>query len=96
MCLIKAKLTIPRVQCKKMIAENPRKIAELEADLPDWQKLLTGLRKVQPQAARANKLRTEDIPKLESDLQTAITKHADIAAKAEEVGFVAVNASRHH
>lgn len=68
-----------------MIAENPAKIADLQNDLPDWQRTLADLRKVQPLAARAAKLRSEDIPKFEAEILSATAKHADIAAKAEEV-----------
>jgi hypothetical protein len=67
------------------MANNPKQIAELEADLPDWQTQLSALRKVAPLAARAAKLRSVDIPSFETQYQRAMEMHADVAAKAEEV-----------
>lgn len=73
------------LQCKKQMAANPRMLKEQQEDLPQWQEILASLRKVEPLAVTAQKLRETDIPKHESELERANGRHQAATRKAEEV-----------
>ena len=66
------------------MAMNPKKIQEEESDLPQWQAILSGLKKVEPLAATAKKLREIDIPKYEEELQRDSGKHRNAIGKSED------------
>lgn len=78
-------LTVCSQQCLKQIADTPAKIETESSDLPEWEKILSGLRKLEPDAARIKTLRDVDIPRMEEELRRIEVRHTNVTAKAEEV-----------
>ena len=73
------------------MASNPKRIREEEADLPQWQNILDGLRKLEPQAAVVRKLKEEGLPKFEADLQRIAVQHQTAITAVEEVSLTCMH-----
>ena len=74
------------LQCKKQMATNPATIQEAEAELSEWQSVLSDFKKLEPLAATAKKLREADIPKFDEEVQRTSGKHKNAIEKAQEAG----------